>query len=238
MRSKLVLIAALLMGIVTTVLFFNYMKQYKEVPAAKESLVRVVAVKQDIKKNTKLTAGMLQIVQVPASAVHAKTLRNQADAEGKISASDLAAGEMLLANHLKDQEEEAQFVSKKVRDGYRAVSIGVNIVQSVSNLIEPGDYVDVVYTRVDETKLDATNKDKPKPYISTVLLENAHVLAIGRRMVEAAADTPYAEYAQVTLELKPEDGVKVINADENPDWTVSLMLNSRIVKDQTSTEKK
>jgi hypothetical protein len=34
------------------------------------------------------------------------------------------------------------------------------------------------------------------------------------------------------LELKPEDGVIAINADEDQSVTISLMLHSRIVKDQ------
>jgi pilus assembly protein CpaB len=122
------------------------------------------------------------------------------------------------------------FVSKKVRDGYRAVSIGPNIVQSVSNLIEPGDFVDVVYSKQDKVT---------KEWFSQIILENVHVLAIGRRMVEAESETPYVEYSQVTLELIPADGVKVINADEDsdPDAKVGLMLHSRIVKDQEQAQK-
>lgn len=222
MRSKLILIAALLMGIVTTVLFFNYMKQYKEAPALSRNLISVVALKQEVRQNTKLTAGMLEVVQIPMDSVHPAALKTPAEADGKVTASNLAAGEVLLSNHLKDQKEEAQFVSKKVRDGYRAVSIGVNIVQSVSNLIEPGDFVDIVFTKPDKLTEER---------LSTVLLENVHVLSIGRRMVEAEVDTLYEEYAQVTLELKPADGIKTINADEDPDGIVSLMLHSRIVKD-------
>jgi pilus assembly protein CpaB len=229
MRSKLILIAALLMGIVTTVLFFNYMKQYKEAPTINnDKLVNVVVVKQEIRENTKITPGMLEIKQIPESGVLGQALKNPKDAEGKITAADLAAGEILLPNHLQDQQEENMFVSKKVQDGYRAVSIGVNIVQSVSNLIEPGDFVDVVYSKKDKV----TEK-----LISQVILENVHVLAIGRRMVEAVAETPYVEYSQVTLELTPADGVKAINADEDADATVSLMLHSRIVKDQAQTQK-
>jgi pilus assembly protein CpaB len=216
------------MGIVTTVLFFNYMKQYKEAPAFQnDKLVDVVAVSQEIRENTQISAGMLVIKQIPESGVHAQALKNSKDAEGKIAATNLAAGEILLPNHLKDQKEEATFVSKKVQEGYRAVSIGVNIVQSVSNLIEPGDFVDVVYSKKDKGTGELLSK---------IILDNVHVLAIGRRMVEADAmpETPYVEYAQVTMELTPADGVKAINADEDPDpeAKVSLMLHSRVVKDQ------
>jgi pilus assembly protein CpaB len=234
MRSKLILIAALLMGIVTTVLFFNYMKQYKEAPTiTNDKLVNVVAAKQEIRENTKITPGMLEIKQIPESGVHGQALKNPKDAEGQIAAADLAAGEILLPNHLQDQQEEKMFVSKKFGYDYRAVSIGVNIVQSVSNLIEPGDFVDVVYSKQDKVTGE---------WLSKIILDNVHVLAIGRRMVEAVPEpeTPYVEYAQVTLELLPADGVKAINADEDPDGNakVSLMLHSRIVKDQEKDKAK
>lgn len=217
------------MGIVTTVLFFNYMKQYKEAPSLSRDLVNVVALKQEVRQNTMLSAAMLEVVQIPMENAHPAVLKTMAEVVGKLSASNLAAGEILLSNHLKDQKEEAQFVSKKVKDGYRAVSIGVNIVQSVSNLIEPGDYVDVVFTKADKITEER---------FSTVLLERVHVLSIGRRMVEADVDTPYEEYAQVTLELRPEDGIKTIHADEDPDGIVSLMLHSRITKDATQNAAK
>lgn len=220
MRAKWLLLAALLMGIATTVLFFNYMKKYDAAAAASETLVRVVAAKQDIRMNTQITAGMLETVPLPANAVHATTIKNAALAVGKVAASDLAAGEVLLAGHIKDQREEAMFVSKKIRDGYRAVSLGVNLVQSVSNLIEPDDYVDLVYTESDKASGQT---------VSQIILENVRVLAIGRRMVQADASTPYVEYASVTLEVKPQDGVKVVNADEK--GQVSLLLHSRIVRE-------
>lgn len=219
------------MGIVTTVLFFNYMNQQKEAPALKDvKYINVLAAKQEINENTKITSDMLEVISVPESAVLPQALKTATEAEGKIAAASMAAGEILLANHLKDQKDEALFVSKKVREGYRAMSIGVNIVQSVSNLIEPGDHVDIVYSKEDKTKgpIDPNTGKTTGTFESEILLKDVPVLAIGRRMVEAEADTPYAEYAQVTLELTPEDGVTAINADEDPDVTLSLMLHSRL----------
>ncbi|SEC17521.1 Flp pilus assembly protein CpaB [Paenibacillus sp. GP183] len=217
MRSKIILVMALLMGLVTTVLFFNYMKKFDQVKAADASVVTVIGAKQAIKANTKITPEMLQTMQVPAALVHPQAVRNSTDAVDKIAVMDMAPDEILLSHHLKNQVEEALFVSKKVQEGYRAVTVGVNLVQSVSNLIEPGDYVDVVSTLTDKLS------DK---VISTTINQNLRVLAIGRRMVEAKSDTPYAEYSTVTLEAKPEDSVTLINA--NGRGSINLLLRSRI----------
>lgn len=226
MRSKLILMAALLMGIATTVLFFNYMQKYDAAAAATETFVEVVAANQDIKENTIITGAMLQRIEVPAGAVHAQAIKDPTLAEGKVAAGNLAAGEVLLSNHISDQKEEALYVSKKIKEGYRAVSLGVNLVQSVTNLIEPEDYVDLVYLETDK---------ETGELIPSIILENVRVLAIGRRMVQADTATEYVEYAAVTLEVKPEDGVKVIYADEK--GIVSLMLHSRVVQEDGGSRK-
>ncbi|MFB9330692.1 Flp pilus assembly protein CpaB [Paenibacillus aurantiacus] len=217
MRSKIILFAAVIMGLATTALFFSYMKKVDERAESGKAMIAVLAAKQAVAENTQLSGGMLQIVEVPATAINGMALRDPAAAVGKVTASALVPGEVILPHHLQDRQDEALVVSKKIREGYRAAAVGVNLVQSVSNLIEPGDYVDVVYT-VQEKAAQTMN--------STLLLENVRVLAIGRRMVEARADTPYVEYATVTLEVKPADGVKVVHADES--GTVSLMLRSSV----------
>lgn len=218
MRSKLILIMALVMGIMTTVLFFNYMKKFDEASLVNESLTDVVTAKQVIKKNELVTAAALQIVKVPTIGLHVQTVKTVDEVVGKISNTDLAPGEVLLSHHLQNEKEEALFVSRKVKDGYRALSVGVNLVRSVSNLIEPNDFVDVVSTPSDKTNVAV---------ISTLILENVRVLAVGRRMIESGTDTAYVEYSSVTLEVKPQDGVNIVNAGEK--GNVSLMLHTRVV---------
>jgi pilus assembly protein CpaB len=221
MRSKIILISALIMGLVTTFLFFNYMKQFDHTKAANENMVGVVVAKQQIKRNQKMQADMLEIKQVPSLSVHPQAIKTIKEAEGKFADATLEVGEVLLGNHVKASKDESAVVAKKVQSGFRAVSLGVNIVQSVSNLIEPDDYVDVIVT--------IPSKDDKQIESSTVLLEKIHVLAVGRRMVEADSEHPYAEYTTVTLEVKPEDVPKLINTTER--FKVSLSLYSRIVPD-------
>lgn len=217
MRSKLILIVAIILGLVTTVLFFNYMKRYDDISTANETLTQVVVAKKAIKRNETIGADALELAQVPKKGLHPEAVKTIAEAQGKIADADIAPGEVLLSHHLQDKKEEALFVSRKVRDGYRAVSVGVNLVRSVSNLIEPEDEVDVIAT---------PEKVNGQPSPSTLLLEKARVLAVGRRMVEANTDTPYVEYSSVTLEVKPADAVAIVNAQEH--GSVSLILQSRI----------
>jgi pilus assembly protein CpaB len=219
MRSRIIFIAAIIMGLVTTFLFFNYMKQYNQTTTVNENMVDVVAAKQPIKRNQQIQAGLLEIRKVPSLGVHPQAVKSVKDAEGKFADADIETGEVLLSNHIKASQDEAAIVAKKVQNGFRAVSVGVNLVQSVSNLIEPDDYVDVIVT--------IPAKDDKQLETSTVLLEKIRVLAVGRRMVEVDEKHPYADYTSVTLEVKPGDVPRLVNADER--FTISLALNTRVV---------
>ncbi|MBD0382373.1 Flp pilus assembly protein CpaB [Paenibacillus sedimenti] len=221
MRSKIILFAALIMGLITTFLFFNYMKQYDQATTVNENMVDVVVAKQQIKRNQKLQADMLEIKQVPLLGVHPQAIKSIQGADGKFADATIETGEVLLSHRVKTSKDESAIVAKKVQNGFRAVSVGINLVQSVSNLIEPDDYVDVIVT------IPPKEGNDKQIEASTMLLEKIRVLAVGRRMVEVDDQHPYAEYTSVTLEVKPEDVPKIINADDR--FNVSLALHSRVV---------
>jgi pilus assembly protein CpaB len=227
MRTKVVLALAIVMGAVTTVLFYQYISQYRLESAVNEAFVEVVTAKEPIAKNEKITGSKLVVSRVPELGVHANALRDPSLAEGKLANSDIAAGEVILSHHLSDVKEEALFVSRKIKEGYRAVTIGGNIVQTVGNLIEPEDYVDVIISK----------KEKGSEEMETeLLLEKVRVLAVGRRMTESDADTQYVEYSNVTLELDRNQSVKLVNASVN--GTLHLTLHSRVNTEQPESEKK
>jgi pilus assembly protein CpaB len=221
MRSKIIMLLALVMGIVTTVLFFNYMNQFDTQAVINENTVPVVQANGLIKENQRITSDMLVIAQVPKDGLHAQTVTELSEVEGLYATSDIETGEVLLTHRVKSEKEETLFVSRKVTEGYRGVSVGVNFVQSISNLIEPEDVVDVVFSEV----VKVNNVDT---VVTKQILSKVRVLAIGRKMIAATSeDEVYAEYSSVTLELKPEDSVTLINASER--GNIHLTIHTKIV---------
>jgi pilus assembly protein CpaB len=220
MRSKLVLVLALVMGIVTTFLFFQYMNQVNAERAMNSNLVEIVVAKEKILKNEQITSQKLGMAMVPEKALHANSLQSLEDADGKLANADIELGEPVLSHRLGSQTTEHIYVSRKVRDGYRAVSVGSNFNQSVSNLIEPEDEVDIIFSK---------KVEGPEAKVeSKIILGKARVLAVGRKMV-LPEDTkePYAEYSSVTVELTPEDAVKLVNSAEQ--GNIHFMLHKRPV---------
>jgi pilus assembly protein CpaB len=221
MKTKLVLVLAIIMGLITTYLFYDYMKQYEVETTIQENMTKVLVAKEQIKKNQRITAGMVEFVEVPEMAVHPQVLTLVSDIEGLYATADIEKGESILTHRVKSEKEEALFVSKKVSEGHRAVSIGVNFVQSVSNLIEPEDYVDVIFSE----QIKEGEKEVIK---SEIILTKVRVLAIGRKMIESTTETVHVEYSSATLELVPADALKLVNASQR--GSLQLTLHTRVIQ--------
>lgn len=232
MKSRNILILALIMALVTTFFFSRYLKQLDKKYKSNDNRVSVVVAKQPITKNQRVTKEMLEIKDLSIDSVHPEAIKKVEDIVGSYALTDMKQGEVLFANRFTNQFKETEYVTRKIREGLRAVSIEVNFVESVSNLIEPEDYVDVVFSEKIGTSGSSTQ-------VSTqILLQNVRVLAVGERIIssEEQSDTVEAEakasddveYVSVTLELKPEDTARIINADER--GNLKLILRSKVAK--------
>jgi pilus assembly protein CpaB len=217
MKAKLLLILAVFMGLITTFLFFNYMQKYDSTAVMNEQTTSVLVAKQDIKQNQKISQSMVELKKIPEKGIHQDAVTDASVVVGKYTTSSFLAGEQILAPKVQNATEENVYVSRKVKEGHRAVSLGVNFVQTVSNLIEPEDYVDVIVSEADP------DTDK---IISEMILKKVRVLAIGRRMIQPVEGEPYVEYSAVTLELNPEQTVEAVNADER--GNIHLALHTRV----------
>jgi pilus assembly protein CpaB len=230
MRSKVVLMLALLMGIITTVLFFNYMKQFDAATVSTSNTVEVVVAKEQIEKNERITAQKLELVRMADKSVHPQSIKNITEVEGKLATSVIVQGEPILSHRVVTEKEETLYVSRKIREGFRAVSVGVNFNQSVSNLMEPEDEVDVIFSKAKSNSGTEVKVD------SILLLEKARVLAVGRKIVAAEDNVePYVEYSSVTLELKQADAVKLINSAEQ--GNIHFVLHQRPIEKEKEIEK-
>jgi len=247
MKSKGILLLAVVMGVVTTILFYQYMKRFDQEALQKQKMVEVAVAKKRIDKNQIISKEMIEMKQMPKEGVHPQTIQNLSEVEGKFATELIEVGEPLLGHMLQNQKEESLFVSRKIREGYRAVSVEVNFIESVSNLIEPEHFVDIVFS--EQRKME----NKQTPVKTELLLEKVRVLAVGKRMIEvppkegaskASSDAAsYVEYTSITVEVKPEDALKLINASER--GNIQFILQSNMVPSEekiplkkSSSEKK
>ncbi|MDC3425478.1 Flp pilus assembly protein CpaB [Aquibacillus sp. 3ASR75-11] len=221
MRASVIFILALAMGGLTTVLLFTYLNDEGKAEV-KKNMVQVVRATEDIEQNTTITNDMLETVEVSENEVHPQAVKNKKEAEGRFATGRIVKGEILLSHRLQTQVDEKRIVSNKIKPGFRAVSVGVNAVQSVSNLIEPEDFVDIMYTEL--LKDGSVGQTKQ-------ILSNVRVLAIGQSMTPpTSSEEAFSEYNSITVELKQDDAKELVNASEK--GKVHFTLHSGV--DQTN----
>lgn len=225
MKSKFILILAIVFTVITTYLFNNYLKDLDNKYKNGSDLVQVTVLKKDAKKNQIITKDMLELKSYSSSSILPGTVKDIKDIEGSYTVVDMKAGELLFPDRFTKQFEEKDYLTRKIQKGNRAVSIAVTYVESVSTIIEPEDKVDVIYSK----KLpDGT-------FETTTLLQNIRVLAVGERLTESSksgtintakdevqANTSQSKYATLTLELGPAQAEQITNAEENGDLKFAL----------------
>lgn len=225
MRSRTLFLLAIVMGLITTLVFAYSFSAKNKVSDEPVETKEVVVSLQVIEENTLITEEMVTLSVKPVTTVHASSLGTLEDVVGKLTTTRIEADEVLLPARVQSEQEVSDMVSKKVTAGQRAVSIRANLVQSVSNLIESEDYVDIVYT--EEEKLTPETSSAKATFKSSLLYSKVRVLAIGKIMTVRNANDELVEYASVTLEMNPEETIKLVQAHEN--GSLHLTLHRREV---------
>ncbi|MFC4402429.1 Flp pilus assembly protein CpaB [Gracilibacillus xinjiangensis] len=223
MKPKKLLLLAILSGLITTILFYLLINQSSTaaVPETEEiNKVQVVVSAEDISIGQKITSDMLTLQEIPEDQVHNNAALNIEEVVDHYATSDIKQGEVIMNHRIQLLEEEKEVVSKKIQEGYRAVSINVDYVTGISNLIQPGDHVDVVLSTLE-------------PVTTEIILERMHVLAVGERMVEKKEDGTEEYYQAVTLELTQEDTVKIIDARQKGVLQLALYSKSEPIEEMS-----
>lgn len=226
MKPKRILMLAVLSGLITTIVFYLFINQVQPKTAEQPLMQKVVTVASDIQENQKLTEDNLAVIEVPKAQVHSQVVTDKSEIVGKFTSATIKSGEVVMTHRIQ-QEEEAKVISKKVAEGYKAVSISVDFVKSVSNLIEPEDYVDITFTKTPDNTGTA-----PEP--TELILEKVKVLAVGQRLTESNEEEPSIEYLSVTLELETKDAVNLIDASSR--GSLQLLLHSKLLSETASEQ--
>ncbi|SES16648.1 pilus assembly protein CpaB [Gracilibacillus ureilyticus] len=221
MKPKKLILLAVLSGLITTFLFYLFINQSSTASVSETEVIKkvqVVVAREDISINQKITDDQITLKEIPEDQAHSNAVVSMEQVAGYYATSDIKQGEVIMNHRVQLMEEEKEVVSKKIQEGYRAVSVQVDYVTGISNLIQPGDYVDVVLSTLE-------------PVTTDMILERMHVLAVGERMVEQKTDGTEEYYQAVTLELTQEDTVKVIDSSKKGVLQLALYSKSEPIEE-------
>ena len=212
MKRKIVLIASLVAGLVAAVLTRFYIAaKDAEVRDLKDSINRrygtmeVLCYSKEIPSGTALQKSDLGVKSVPAIGMRgqALTVESVTDIVGKKVLLGHRRGDVVFWADIEGGNPAASGLSADIKRQMRAISINCAGAASVSGMVKPNDHVDVIGT-FDLTD-PAKASSKAKAIVTSTILQNVLVLAIGKQTAKTRAQESAAGYATVTLEVTPRE---------------------------------
>lgn len=189
-----------------------------EARARQPEVERIVAA-VDLPVGTRIDSSHLALRAYPAGLASSDSLPGTQwqRIEGSVLRSPLVAGDLIVPAHVRAPDRSA--FSTRLLAGRRAITMPVDIINSVSGLLEPGDLIDLY-----------VSFEYRRRHITAPLLQGVLVLATGTstqeqvqaRAAELRPAAPTHTYTSVTLDVAPEDAVKLVAARETGRITAVL----------------
>jgi pilus assembly protein CpaB len=214
-RNGLLIVISIGLGVLSAWAIEQHLsakEQELEQQSRTERVVRVVAAR-DLARGTLVNLNDFAKDEFPVRWVGADAiaLSEVQLVQGKQLIVDLKAGQLLMHVHLTDRAQPA--LAAKLGPDKRAVTIPVDLMSSMSGLLQPGDRVDLFVSF--EYKGQRT---------TAALLQGIEVLATGQQtqMTEEHTATTDARYSTVTLAASHAEATKLVAARQGGTITAVL----------------
>jgi Flp pilus assembly protein CpaB len=188
-RRTVILVAAIVIAAIAAVAIYSYLNNVQNRAYNNAKLVTVYRVQKDIKKGLPgeqaIDGGSIKKDVIPQNyrPTTALTESNINTIRGKVALSDLSAGQVLVDGMFVEPRQAQVSFAQRIPAGQVAVSISVDTVHGVANLIAAGDQVNILATAPDGERF---------------LFQNVNVLAIG--------STPAPQPGETTATTAPAGG--------------------------------
>jgi len=188
-KQKLILISGVVLGVVAILMTKMYLdQQQQEAQAqAKRSLAKmqanqsvVLVAKQDIPSGSVIESNMIDSSIVPNQFIQPQAVTSIDRVLGMITLAPMSKGEQISLSKLSKARKEnaAGGLAGNTPAGKRAISISVDSIASVSGMVRPGDYVDVIATL--QIPVQGPDGQMSSQVAVVPLFQNVLVLAVGQ----------------------------------------------------------
>jgi pilus assembly protein CpaB len=210
-RGILLIAMSLLMGL-GAAWFANGWVENRSGQAVDDNNVVVMAAAIDIPYGTKLEARHIRAVKIPKGIKPQDAVASVDELVGYVSTGDVVEGEMLIKTRFV-AHDIGSTLAALIGENMRAITVRVDDVVGVGGFLLPGNYVDVLATRVDRQTNKAT---------SETILKKIRVLAVDQTARTNDAD-PVVVRA-VTLEMTPVESETL--SKRRAEGTIQLTLRN------------
>lgn len=117
-----------------------------ETAAEPEARAPVVVVARDVPPRTEVAAEDLIVKELPLSAVPENAVREQDQAVGKVTTSQLIPGEILLEPRVAEPGQQGTQINFEVEHGQVVMAFPATDLMSKTGVLRDGDIIDFLYT--------------------------------------------------------------------------------------------
>jgi pilus assembly protein CpaB len=226
MRQKFLLLAAVFFGILAFVLTYQQIQTEKRRIRGEAEFVYLIKLNRDVAAGEELGDSDISRVKIKRLRSTRMTYRDipwqkHSLIIGRRLETSMEKGAVLQWDDLKAASPRKFGLNSIIPPGFRAISIAVDSTSSVTNLIQPGDNVDVIGT----FRFPEMRGDKALDTITMTILQEVKVLATGPawgKQSQVQQANMRRGYSTVTLALSPKEVEMVIFASQKGRLSLSL----------------
>jgi len=158
----------------------------------------IVYAAKDIPEGTEITADALEQREELIGKIPAGAMTSPSAGVGGIAAYPIQQGSIVLSNSVKPRIQTVGFEGK-IKDGFRAVTFGIDSNAGVAGFVSPGAHVDILCIT------GSAGDTKAAPILSDV-----EVIAVGSTYRKAPGETQATQAPSITVLVNPEDAEKLV----------------------------
>ncbi|MBS3977836.1 MAG: Flp pilus assembly protein CpaB [Syntrophomonadaceae bacterium] len=204
MKRKITLLLALIMAFGAAFLVYKYLEKIEAEYQASQDLAQVVVAREQIPPQTKINMAMISVKKIPRNLIHPQAASSPDDLVNKISNTVLYPGEQVLLPKLVAPGDFSHGIAYNLEPGKRALAVAVDQVVGVGGFLSPGNRVDVAVL------LENVSGDQ----VAFLAAQNLRVLSVGPMLHRPNSQEPAKDFHNVTLEVTPEEALKMLMAVE------------------------
>jgi pilus assembly protein CpaB len=218
-RRIIAAVAAVVSAVLGAVLLLAYVSQADRRAMAGMETATVLVAKQDVPAGTASTElrPLVTSKLLPAVAVAPGAVRTLDELGGLVAASDVKAGEQLMASRFADPATLAEAKQPKVPAGMHELSLRIDSQRVLGGELQPNAKVGVFVSVGDNLDNAQTHLILPAVLVTKVVGGAGTTTAEGEDGSSAPTET-----VQVTLALRPVDAEKVVFGAEHGTIWLSL----------------
>jgi len=205
-------------------------KQQAQAQSPQQQMGVALVAAKEIPAQTPITADFITFQQIPVEYIQPGIAASLEQIIGQISSVPIAAGEQIIQAKLMAPGKIVKGLAGITPPGKRAVTVTVEDIASVANLLHPGDYVDVL--ALINIPAGALSQQKEKTSTLLTLFQGVEILAIGEQLISAPGagseekkdktkiSTPQKD--KITFALTPKEANLLAFVQEHGKIRVSL----------------